>query len=80
MFRENLAMHVSTALRNLSGVQHRLAELFSPIGAEVQWADPVTGSSKIVACAREKARHKVNWSPGAVTITPPVLKLTRSKR
>ena len=48
---------------------------FDQKGIKEQCADPVTGSSKMVACGVKNLDTKSELVPGAVTITPPVPKL-----
>ena len=48
-------------------------------GIKVQWAEPVTGSSKIVACGVKNLETKSTELPLAVIITPPQPKLIWSK-
>ena len=47
-------------------------------GINEQWDDPVTESSKIVACGVKKRDTKSTLTPGAVNITPPVPKFILS--
>ena len=44
-------------------------------GINEQWAEPVTGSSRIVAWGVKNLETKSELSPGAETITPPGLRL-----
>ena len=48
MLGQHLAMHLAALLRKEGS--YGFAQTLGPIGADVQWADPVTGSSKMVAC------------------------------